>query len=182
MVQNALVTDPNLLRAYYALIDISLAAHNYADTVKWLHKPAHAWDLDGLAGAGAIRSTAGEMLIYLEAELHPDAVKPVGKAGVKAGDGATLAAAITQQQELRADAGPGTRIALAWLHEAESGNYWHNGATGGYSAYAFFNPKGDYAAVVLVNTSIGSKGSFADRLGQHISQRLAGKPAIALGD
>ncbi len=38
MVQNALVTDPNLLRAYYALIDISLAAHNYADTVKWLKK------------------------------------------------------------------------------------------------------------------------------------------------
>lgn len=142
------------------------------------HKPAHAWDLDALAGAGAIRSTAGEMLTYLEAELHPEAVKPAGKAG----DGATLAAAITQQQELRADAGPGTRIALAWLHETESGNYWHNGATGGYSAYAFFNPKGDYAAVVLVNTSIGSKGSFADRLGQHISQRLAGKQAISLGD
>jgi serine-type D-Ala-D-Ala carboxypeptidase/endopeptidase len=150
------------------------------------HKPAHAWDLDALAGAGAIRSTAGEMLTYLEADLHPDAVKPAGKSGgksgVKSGNGATLAAAIAQQQELRADAGPGTRIALAWLHEAESGNYWHNGATGGYSAYAFFNPKGDYAAVVLVNTSIGSKGSFADRLGQHISQRLAGKPAISLGD
>jgi hypothetical protein len=31
------------------------------------HKPAHAWDIPALAGAGAIRSTAGDMLTYLEA-------------------------------------------------------------------------------------------------------------------
>ena len=59
-------------------------------------------------------------------------------------------------------------------------HYWHNGATGGYSAYVFFNPKGDYAAVVLLNTSISEKGSYADQLGEHISERLAGKPAISL--
>jgi CubicO group peptidase (beta-lactamase class C family) len=142
------------------------------------HQPAHAWDLDAFAGAGAIRSTAGDMLTYLEANLHPDALKPT----VKTAAAATLSAALTQQHELRADAMPGTRIALAWLFESESGNYWHNGATGGYSAYAFFNPKGDYAAVVLLNTTLGSTGSFADRLGQHISQRLAGKPAISLAE
>jgi D-alanyl-D-alanine-carboxypeptidase/D-alanyl-D-alanine-endopeptidase len=64
----------------------------------------------------------------------------------------------------------------------QSGNYWHNGATGGYSAYVFFNPKGDYAAVVLFKTAIGERGSFADRIGEHISERLAGKPAISLGN
>jgi CubicO group peptidase (beta-lactamase class C family) len=142
------------------------------------HKPAHAWDQDALAGAGAIRSTAGDMLAYLEANLHPEAVKAQGNSPAAK----TLSAALTQQHELRADAMPGTRIALAWLFETESGNYWHNGGTGGYSSYAFFNPKGDYAAVVLLNTTLGAKGSFADRLGQHISQRLAGKPAIALAD
>ncbi len=36
------------------------------------HRPVHAWDLDALAGAGAIRSTAGDMLTYLEANLHPE--------------------------------------------------------------------------------------------------------------
>jgi len=36
--------------------------------------------------------------------------------------------------------------------------------------------------VVLLNTTVGPNGSFADRLGQHISQRLAGKPAISLGN
>jgi CubicO group peptidase (beta-lactamase class C family) len=118
------------------------------------------------------------MLTYLEANLHPESLQPAaGSAAAR-----TLFAALTQQHQLRADAMPGTRIALAWLFEAESGNYWHNGATGGYSAYAFFNPKGDYAAVVLLNTTLGSAGSFADRLGQHISQRLAGKPAISLAN
>ena len=96
--------------------------------------------------------------------------------------GDSLTAALKQQHELRADVSPGMRIALAWLFETESGNYWHNGATGGYSAYAFFNPKGDYAAVVLLNTAIGNNGSFADRVGQHISQRLAGKAAISLAN
>jgi CubicO group peptidase (beta-lactamase class C family) len=142
------------------------------------HQPAPAWDLVALAGAGAIRSTAGDMLTYLEANLHPDSFRPAGFTPT----GSTLADALIQQHELRADAMPGTRIALAWLFDTESGNYWHNGATGGYSAYAFFNPKGDYAAVVLLNATLSQHGSFADRLGQHISQRLAGKPAISLGD
>ena len=142
------------------------------------HKPAHAWDLDGFAGAGAIRSTAGDMLTYLEANLHPETVKAAGGfAGSK-----TLSAALVQDHELHADAVAGMRIALAWLYEPDKGNYWHNGATGGYSSYGFFNPKGDYAAVVLYNASISERGSFADRVGEHISERLAGKPAISLGD
>jgi CubicO group peptidase (beta-lactamase class C family) len=118
------------------------------------------------------------MLTYLEANLHPEKLKPA--AGSSAA--ATLSAAFMQSHQLRADAMPGTRIALAWLFVSKTGEYWHNGATGGYSSYAFFNPKADYAAVVLLNTTLGSNGSFADRLGEHISQRLAGKPAISLAN
>lgn len=140
------------------------------------HKTARGWDQDALAGAGAIRSTASDMLTYLEANLHPETLKPAGSSPAAH----TIAAALTKQHELRADALPGMRIALAWLYETDSGNYWHNGATGGYSSYAFFNPKGNYAGVVLFNTTLGPSGSFADRLGQHIAQRLAGKPATSL--
>jgi serine-type D-Ala-D-Ala carboxypeptidase/endopeptidase len=61
------------------------------------------------------------------------------------------------------------KIGLAWLFENDTHNYWHNGGTGGYSSYALFNPQGDY-------------GSFADRLGAHIAQRLTGKPAVLLHD
>lgn len=142
------------------------------------HHPAHPWDLDALAGAGAIRSTAGDMLAYVEANLHPEKITPVaGTPGA-----ATLSAALVQDHTLHADAFPGMRIALAWLYMEDSGTYWHNGGTGGFSSYAFFNLKGDYAGVVLLNTTIGPNGSFADRIGQHILQRLEGKPAISLSN
>lgn len=141
------------------------------------HRPAHAWDLDAFAGAGAIRSTASDMLIYLEANLHPEEVRPSGSSPADK----TIEAALVQSHQLHADA-DGQKIALAWLFDPQSGNYWHNGATGGYSAYIFFNPKGDYGGVVLLNTTIGERGSFADRIGEHISERLAGKPAISLSD
>ncbi len=35
------------------------------------HQPVHAWDIDALAGAGAIRSTADDMITYLEAKPSP---------------------------------------------------------------------------------------------------------------
>ena len=142
------------------------------------HRAAHAWDLDAFAGAGAIRSTALDMLTYLEANLHPEAVRPANASAAAK----TISSALTQDHDLRADSLGGQKIALAWLYDSATGNYWHNGGTGGYSAYAFFNPKGDYAAVVLLNTTIGPRGSFADRVGEHISERLTGKPAISLGD
>jgi CubicO group peptidase (beta-lactamase class C family) len=72
------------------------------------------------------------------------------------------------------------KVALAWIYDPSTGNYWHNGATGGYSSYCFFNPKEDSATVVLFNTSINATGSFADRLGEHVSERLTGKPAVSL--
>ena len=142
------------------------------------HHVVHAWDLDAFAGAGAIRSTAPDMLTYLEANLHPEKLKPVAGSS----DGSTLSAALIQSHQLRADVVPGTHIALAWLFANQTGEFWHGGATSGYTSYAFFNPKADYAAVVLLNTALGYTGSFADRLGEHISQRLAGKPAISLAN
>jgi CubicO group peptidase (beta-lactamase class C family) len=137
---------------------------------------APAWDHDALAGAGALRSTAGDMLTYLEANLHPDrAVRGVGP------DAATLPSALVLSRGLQAPAGP-LQIAFAWLYLPEEGDYWHNGATGGYTAYAFFNMRGDYAGFVLMNVGLDPRGSFADLLGRHISQRFAGKPAVSLSN
>jgi CubicO group peptidase (beta-lactamase class C family) len=140
------------------------------------HLPAAVWDTDAFAGAIGIRSTAGDMLSYLEANLHPEKLNPVAGAS----GAATLAAALRLALEPQSEFTAGMRIALGWLYQEETGNYWHNGATAAHSSYAFFNPKGDYAAVVLLNTSPGVNGSFVELLGRHISQRLAGKPAISL--
>lgn len=146
------------------------------------HHAAHAWSFNAMAGAGAIRSTASDMLLYLEAQLHPDSVKHAAESSNAGSDSpsGTLADALQMSHELHADALPGMKIALAWLCITDTGAYWHNGATGGYSSYALFNPKENYAVVVLHNTTIGKGGSFADRLGEHVVERLSGKRAISL--
>ncbi|HEY2516411.1 MAG TPA: serine hydrolase domain-containing protein, partial [Polyangiaceae bacterium] len=109
-------------------------------------KPAHAWDITALAGAGAIRSTAADMLVYLEAQLHPDHLPASARATP---EGKTLPAAIAASHEVRDKAGEGMHIALNWLKVDETGTYWHNGGTGGYTAVALFNPEKDFAVVVL---------------------------------
>jgi serine-type D-Ala-D-Ala carboxypeptidase/endopeptidase len=140
------------------------------------HKPAHAWDLVALAGAGGIRSTADDMLTYLEAQLHPDGLPASAKTEP---DGRTLAAAIGMTHEIRADVGGGMHIGLNWFRIDETGSYWHNGGTGGYSSYALFNPGKDFAVIVLSNTTVGPQ-SITDALGQHIAQRLSGLSAVSL--
>jgi CubicO group peptidase (beta-lactamase class C family) len=128
--------------------------------------PVPAWDFDVFAGAGGIRSTAGDMLTWLEANLHPERF-------------ASLSAAFAESHRLHADASAGMQIALAWLYRPDAGIYWHNGAIAGFSSYAFFHPKGDYAAVVLLNNGPALLAS-TELIGEHIGQRLAGQPAISL--
>ncbi|HTZ99977.1 MAG TPA: serine hydrolase domain-containing protein [Candidatus Aquilonibacter sp.] len=133
------------------------------------HDAVRPWDFDAFAGAGAISSTAGDMLTYLEAQLHPEKF-------------ASLAAALVASHQLRRDAAPmgaGQSIALAWVYDPGPGIYWHNGATAGYTSYAFFCPGGEDAAVVLINTGpnlILNPGQLAE----HIRERLDGQPAISL--
>jgi serine-type D-Ala-D-Ala carboxypeptidase/endopeptidase len=135
--------------------------------------PRGAWDFTALAGAGAIRSTAGDMLAFLVAQLHPEGVKG------RSGEAKTLPAALAASHELRAEADGGMHVALNWFRIDETGHYWHNGATGGYSSFAAFNLEKDSAVVVLCNCSIDD-GSFAADLAKHIVQRLTGKPAVTL--
>ncbi len=128
-----------------------------------LGHPVHAWDMDALAPAGGIRSTAGDMLTYLEANLNPTG---------------GLSAALIASHQLKAEMAPGHRIAIAWIYDTASETYWHNGATRGYTSYAFFRPKDDSAAIVLVNN--GPWPPFCGLVGEHIRQRLTGKPAVSL--
>ena len=85
------------------------------------HPPVHGWDFDALAGAGAIRSTAGDMIAYLEANLHPERY-------------AALAAALATSHWLRDSANQGSQIALGWLYAADHEDYFHSGATAGFNS------------------------------------------------
>lgn len=127
--------------------------------------PTPAWDLKAFASAGGLRSTAGDLLVYLEAQLHPGNT-PFPKA-------------IRMSQILRNYLPGGGRVALAWMFNPETGTYEHSGATGGFFAYVCFNPKRNFGAVVLMN-AYPTAVAAAPFLGDHVRQRLAGEPAVSL--
>ncbi len=136
------------------------------------HQPVPAWTFSDLPGAGGIHSTAEDMLAYLDAQLHPERLHA-------AGDGASLPEAIPMTHVIRNIANPGMHIAMNWFQADADGNYQHGGRTGGFIAYAVFNPTRDFGVIVLSNTA-GSQESFAVRLADHVAQRLAGQPALSL--
>ena len=126
------------------------------------------WDTGLFAGAGALRSTAPDMLTWLEANLHPERFPD-------------LTAAIAASHQIRAPRAADGPIALGWWIETASGNVQHGGAVAGFTSDAFFNPKEDVAAVVLANTGPGSAVS-ADVVANHVRARLAGTPALAVSE
>ena len=103
-------------------------------------RPVANWDLPTLAGAGALRSDADDMLTFIGAELGY----------VKT----PLAAAMKAQIEPRRPTDiPNTEVALGWHVTTLPGGpiAWHNGGTGGYRTMMAFDPKAGVGVVVLSN-------------------------------
>lgn len=128
--------------------------------------PAHArggvvsnWDLDALAGAGAVRSTVADMTKLLQALMRPPNSR-VGKA---------IRLALEPRGELGA-----SKIGFGWLTSTQPSGFtmtWHNGGTGGYRTFLGFTPDAKAGIVVLTNTG----DQAADPLAATALQRLAGR-------
>ena len=99
--------------------------------------PAANWDFGVLSGAGAIRSTANDMLRYLRANMGIDQTP--------------LADAMKYAQEPRRDFETNLRIGLAWMTTGQ-GIIWHSGGTGGYRSFIGFTTDGHKGVVILTNT------------------------------
>ncbi len=115
-------------------------------------KPVKNWDLDALAGAGAIRSTADDMLKFLAAN--------VGLVD------SPLKAAMERTRSVRGETGmPHVQIAMAWHIQTEfpPDIYWHNGGTAGFRTFAGMDIADKKAVVVLCNTSFD-----IDNIGRHV--------------
>ena len=110
-----------------------------------------AWRPGALAGAYALRSTAADMITYLDAELDT-ARGPLRKA---------LALARTP----RAEFAPGSRIALGWMVSGSPAHpiWWHDGGTGGFRSFAAFDPARQIGVVVLANSAVS-----VDDIGMHL--------------
>ncbi len=117
-------------------------------------EPARNWDLPTLAGAGALRSTANDMLTFLSATIgHTPS---------------PLTAATARTLAARWPAGQGSmEIALGWhIFKAPGGDLiWHNGGTGGYRTFMGYNPLTRVGVVVLSNTSTPAG---PDDIGRHL--------------
>jgi len=112
------------------------------------------WDLPTLAGAGALRSTANDLLTFLAANIGIEK-SPLSDA---------MAAMIATR---RPTGTPNLEIALGWHIWTRDGHeiIWHNGGTGGYRTWIGFEPKTRTGVVVLSNTSTNAG---ADDIGLHL--------------
>ncbi len=117
-----------------------------------LGQPVPYWTFDALAAAGALRSTAADMLDFLVANLDP----PVSRVG----------AALAASHEPRARVSDTMRIGLGWhiLSAAEGEIVWHNGGTAGFRTFIGFDKARRIGVVVLANS--GGRGN--DDLGVHL--------------
>ena len=106
--------------------------------------PVKNWNFDVFAPAGALRSTARDMLKFLTAAM-----------GLR--DTRLRAAFDLMLKEERPTGTPDLTIGLGWHVWRRYGTeiVWHNGGTGGYRSFAGFNPAKKTGVVVLCNTSFG---------------------------
>jgi D-alanyl-D-alanine-carboxypeptidase/D-alanyl-D-alanine-endopeptidase len=113
-----------------------------------------SWDLPTLAGAGALRSTANDMLSFLAASLGYTK--------------SPLAPAMAAMLTVRRPTGtPGLEIALGWhiLTKDDREIIWHNGGTGGFRTFIGYDPKNRVGVVALSNTSTATG---VDDIGRHL--------------
>lgn len=109
------------------------------------------WDLNTLAGAGAIRSTAVDMLKYLRANMGKEKSK-------------LYPAMQLSHKNSRAE-GASPIVGLGW-HATVSPDaeiIWHNGGTGGYRTFAGFVRGGARGVIVLSNST-----ASVDDIGLHL--------------
>ena len=121
--------------------------------------PAHTWDLPTLAGAGALKSTANDMLKFLAANLDSTSV-PLGKV-------------LAQARVSRHDADrPGNSVGLGWHLVDVYGTpaTWHNGGTGGFRTFIGMDEARHRGVIVLTNST-----NTPDDIGFHILE-----PKVAL--
>ncbi|MDB5816123.1 MAG: ampH [Rhodocyclales bacterium] len=113
--------------------------------------PTKNWDFPALPGAGALRSTANDMLKFVAANLDSSA--------------APLSAAMQEAHVPRHEAGSARMsVGLAWhIVKAPDREFvWHNGGTGGYQSFMGLDVQHHRGIVVLSNAA-----NSVDDIGLH---------------
>lgn len=145
-----------------APLNMSMTGVNFNDFQKqWMvqghntyGEPVPNWDFTSLDAAGAIRSTAKDMLRFLDANIG-EPKTPLEKA-------------MRETHTVRESADYNEMVALGWhvLDDKGSKIIYHTGRTGGFISFAGFDPKKEIGVVVLAN----SGGEVRD-IGLHLLNR-----------
>ena len=118
-------------------------------------KSVSNWDLPTLAGAGALRSSANDLLTFLAANLGYT--------------NSPLAPAMAAMLSVRRPMGgpQAGQVGLAWIISKPFDDeiVWHNGGTGGYRSFVGYDAKTRVGVVVLSN-SFTATG--VDDIGMHL--------------
>ncbi|MEV5374447.1 serine hydrolase domain-containing protein [Streptomyces nondiastaticus] len=118
----------------------------------WHGRPRPPWLVPGLPGAGALRSSARDLLRCLTALLQPEAAAPP-----------SLRVALTEVQRPRlALRRSGRRLCLVWNMRMRPGGplLHHSGGTRGCTAFAGFLPGSRTGVVALADTAPAPAGAF----------------------
>lgn len=103
--------------------------------------PSTPWTFQALAGAGALRSTAADLVTFARALASPERTP--------------LASALLLQRKPLAESGSGGRIGLALMLDKIDGEETleHGGGTGGYRSYLQVFPGNGHARILLCNNA-----------------------------
>ncbi|MEV6421074.1 serine hydrolase domain-containing protein [Streptomyces sp. NPDC051662] len=128
----------------------------------WHGRARPPWLIPGLAGAGAVRSSARDLLCLLDAMLDNAPDVPSGCPPPVPLPGSLRTALVDVVRPRLALRDGGKRLALIWnIRVRQDGDvYHHSGGTRGFSAFAGFSPRHRTALVALTNTSPGADQAF----------------------
>lgn len=147
-----IITDPLKMNSTFQHLTPELAKR-FTKVYNKETKEVKAWDFDVLVGAGGLRSTVNDMLIYAANNIeskNPDLAKAF-----------ELTHQVTFSKE--------PMVGLGWhiMKPAADTYYWHNGGTGGSRSFIIININKKTAVVVLSNSEVET-----DSVGVGIIEKL----------
>jgi len=143
------------------------AAQGYRAVLRWgplvlALRSAPWFKGNDLGGAGALRSTATDMLKYLQANMHPE--------------GQPLEHALRESHRVLFKEDDRTSFGMNWVHiqsqRLKQELIWHNGGTGGFRSFLGFTADSRLGVLVLSNTT-----EDVDELAIDLLRELAKPPA-----
>ncbi len=125
-------------------------------------EPTPNWTFDAMAPTGALKSTANDLLRFIELNLDP------GTSGI----GPALRNTMSVHGNSDFD-----KMGLSWHRQQTVEQvilWWHNGGTGGYASFLAIDPEHRTGVVVLSNHGDAMAGRFdIDKIGMNLLRLAA---------